>query len=68
MKSVDLKVGTINIYMRSEYLLGCAVVSCMRQCISLWGLSVRLSGLRFSVWDVIPWPLLVGVHGGAPSV
>ncbi|QCE14879.1 hypothetical protein DEO72_LG11g1885 [Vigna unguiculata] len=26
------------------------------------------SGLRFSGRDVIPWPLLVGVHGGAPSV
>ena len=68
MQSVDLKVGTINIYMRSEYLLGYAVVSCMRQCISPWGLSVRLSGLRFSGRDVIPWPLLVGVDGGAPSV
>jgi len=22
----------------------------------------------FSGRDVIPWPLLVGVHGGAPSV
>ncbi|QCE03958.1 hypothetical protein DEO72_LG8g1990 [Vigna unguiculata] len=29
---------------------------------------VRLSGARFSGRDVIPWPLLVGVHGGAPSV
>jgi len=26
---------------------------------------VRLSGSRFSGRDVIPWPLLVGVHGGA---
>ena len=33
-----------------------------------WGLSVRPLGLRFSGRDVIPWPLLVGVHGGAPSV
>ncbi|QCD98321.1 hypothetical protein DEO72_LG6g3041 [Vigna unguiculata] len=32
------------------------------------GSDVRLSGLRFSGRDVIPWPLLVGVHGGAPSV
>ncbi|QCE01652.1 hypothetical protein DEO72_LG7g2951 [Vigna unguiculata] len=31
-------------------------------------IEVRLSGLRFSGRDVIPWPLLVGVHGGAPSV
>jgi len=29
---------------------------------------VRLSGSRFSGQDVIPWPMLVGVHGGAPSV
>jgi len=26
------------------------------------------SGLCFSGRDVIPWPLLVGVYGGAPSV
>jgi len=26
------------------------------------------SGLRFSGRDVIPWPLLVGAHGGAHSV
>jgi len=29
---------------------------------------VRPPGLRFSGRDVIPWPLLVGVHGGAPFV
>jgi len=33
-----------------------------------WGLYVRPPGLRFSSRDVIPWPLLVGAHGGAPSV
>jgi len=41
-----------------------------------WSVSVRNSLgslgeiLRsyFSSQDVIPWPLLVGVHGGAPSV
>jgi len=38
MKGVDLKVGKINIYMRSEYHFGCVVVSCMCQCISPWGL------------------------------
>jgi len=27
-----------------------------------------ISGSCFSGRDVIPWPLLVGVHGGAPSV
>jgi len=26
------------------------------------------SGSCFSGRDVIPWPLLVGVHGGAPSI
>jgi len=26
------------------------------------------SGSCFSGQDVIPWPLLVGVHGGAPSI
>jgi len=29
---------------------------------------VRPPGLCFSGRDVIPWPLLVGAHGGAPSV
>jgi len=29
---------------------------------------VRLPGPRFSGRDVIPWSLLVGVHGGAPSI
>jgi len=29
---------------------------------------VRPPGLRFSGRDIIPWPLLVGVHGGAPSI
>ena len=29
---------------------------------------MRHPGLRFNDRDVIPWPLLVGVHGGAPSV
>jgi len=29
---------------------------------------VRLSRSRFSGRDVIPWPLLVGVHGGASFV
>jgi len=38
MKGVALKGGTINIYMRSEYHFGCAVVFCMRQCIIPWGL------------------------------
>jgi len=28
----------------------------------------EISGLCFSGRDVIPWPLLVGVHGGAPSI
>jgi len=27
-----------------------------------------ISRLCFSGRDVIPWPLLVGVHGGAPSI
>jgi len=27
-----------------------------------------ISGSCFSSQDVIPWPLLVGVHGGAPSI
>jgi len=27
-----------------------------------------VSGSRFSGRDVIPWLLLVGVHGGAPSI
>jgi len=26
------------------------------------------SGSCFNGRDVIPWPLLVGVHGGAPSI
>jgi len=42
----------------------------------IWYLSVRNSlkslgevpGSCFSGLDVIPWPLLVGVHGGAPSI
>jgi len=32
---------------------------------------ISLSGILgscFSGWDVIPWPVLVGVHGGAPFV
>jgi len=29
---------------------------------------VRLSGSHFSGRDVISWPLLVDVHGGAPSI
>ena len=29
---------------------------------------MRLLGSCFSGRDVIPWPLLVGVHGGAPSI
>jgi len=41
-----------------------------------WSMSVRnsleslgeISGSCFSDRDVIPWPLLVGVHGGAPSI
>jgi len=45
MKGVDLKVGTINVYMRSGYLLGCAVVSCMCQCISPWGSLGEVSGV-----------------------
>jgi len=28
----------------------------------------EISGSCFSGRDVIPWPLLVGVHGGAPSI
>jgi len=28
----------------------------------------EISGLCFSGRDVIPWALLVGVHGGAPSI
>jgi len=28
----------------------------------------EISGSYFSGRDVIPWPLLVGVHGGAPSI
>jgi len=27
-----------------------------------------ISGSCFSGRDVSPWPLLVGVHGGAPSI
>jgi len=27
-----------------------------------------VSGSHFSGLDIIPWPLLVGVHGGAPSI
>jgi len=27
-----------------------------------------ISGSCFSDRDVIPWPLLVDVHGGAPSI
>jgi len=33
-----------------------------------WGLYVGPPGLRFNGRDVIPWPLLVGAHGGALSV
>ena len=41
-----------------------------------WSVSVRnplkslggVLGSRFSVRNVIPWPLLVGFHGGAPSI
>ena len=41
-----------------------------------WSVSVRnsleslgeISGSCFSGRDIIPWPLLVGVHGGAPSI
>ena len=29
---------------------------------------MRPPGSRFIGQDVIPWPLLVGVYGGAPSV
>jgi len=25
-------------------------------------------GSRLCGWNVTPWPLLVGVHGGAPSI
>jgi len=28
----------------------------------------EISGSCFSGRDVIPWPLLVGVYGGAPSI
>jgi len=28
----------------------------------------EISGSCFSGRDVIPWPLLVGVHGGAPFI
>jgi len=28
----------------------------------------RFSGSYFSGRDVIPWPMLVGVYGGAPSI
>jgi len=40
----------------------------------LWSVHKSLKSLReisvscFSGRDVIPWPLLVGVHGGAPSI
>jgi len=42
----------------------------------IWYVSVRNSleslgetiGSCFNGRDVIPWPLLVGVHGGAPSI
>jgi len=27
-----------------------------------------ISGSCFNGRDIIPWPLLVGVHGGAPSI
>jgi len=42
--------------------------------IGLWSMRNSLksvdgiSGSCFSGRDVIPWPLLVGVHGGAPSI
>jgi len=28
----------------------------------------EIPGSCFSGRDVIPWPLLVGVHGGAPTI
>jgi len=42
--------------------------------IGLWSVRNPLESLGeisrscFSGQDVIPWPLLVGVHGGAPSI
>jgi len=36
-------------------------------CISLKSVG-EISRSCFSGWDVIQWPMLVGVHGGAPSI
>jgi len=49
-------------------LLGCLcmfVVWLVRNSLKSLG---GTSGSCFSGRDVIPWPLLVGVHGGVPSI
>jgi len=58
--------GIVNMILMFSYCCFTNIGPC--QCVIPWGLYVRPPGLRFSGRDVIPWPLLVGVHGGAPSV
>jgi len=42
--------------------------------VGLWSVRNSLESIGEILWscfsgrDVIPWPLLVGVHGGAPSI
>jgi len=43
-------------------------LSCMWLGRNSMSLEVRLHGGASISRNVIPWPLLVGVHGGAPSI
>jgi len=64
---VDVIYINICIYLCMLNSIGLIMIGTC-QCLIPWSLQVRHSGSRFSGRDIIPWPLLVGDHGGAPSI
>jgi len=66
IKEVDYK-GWHGIYTRDEYITCLIMIGPWLVCNSLKSLG-GVSRSCFSGRDVISWPLLVGVHGGAPSI
>jgi len=66
-KELAIKVGIIYIHVW-EMLLGCLNMFGLWSARNSLKALGEISGSCFSGRDVISWPLLVGVHGGAPSV
>jgi len=64
---VDVIYIHICIYLCMLNSIGLIMIG-MCQCVIPWSLWVRLSRSQFSGQDVIPWPLLMGDNGGAPSI